>query len=132
MFEGINLVAIPAAAAAAFVFGSIWYGALGKIWMKAAGLTEADAKPKPGLMALAFVCQLVTALVLAGIIFHTGQTTVRAGLISGFLVWLGFVLTTQIVNHRYQGAPWSLTVIDSGHWLGVMLIQGIVIGLMGA
>lgn len=131
MFEGINLVAVLAAAVAAFVFGAVWYGALGKIWMKAAGLSEADARPKPGIMALTFLCQLVIAVVLAGIVFHTGQTTVKAGLISAFLVWSGFILTTQVVNHRFQKAPWSLTLVDCGHWLGVLLIQGIVIGLMG-
>ncbi len=132
MLEGINLAAVFAAAVAAFAFGAGWYGVLGKTWMKAAGLTEADARPMPAVMALTFVCQLVIAVVLAGVIFHTGQTTVKTGLISGFLVWLGFILTTQLVNHRFQKAPWSLTLIDCGHWLGVLLIQGIVIGLFGA
>ena len=38
------------------------------------------------------------------------------------------VMTTQIVNHRFQGLSWNLTLIDGGHWLGVLLVQGIVIG----
>ena len=36
MFDGINLIAVAAAAIASFVFGALWYTALGKPWMKAA------------------------------------------------------------------------------------------------
>lgn len=131
MLDSVNLIAILIATIAAFVFGGIWYGALGKFWMKAAGVTTDDAKQTPSLLITTFVCQLVMAFVLAGIIFHTGEVSVKTGQISGGLIWFGFVLMTQIVNHRYQGAPWSLTLIDNGHWLGALLIQGAVIGWFG-
>ncbi|MBM3524115.1 MAG: DUF1761 domain-containing protein, partial [Alphaproteobacteria bacterium] len=35
------------------------------------------------------------------------------------------------VNHGFQGVKRALTVIDGGHWLGVLLIQGVIIGWMG-
>jgi hypothetical protein len=53
------------------------------------------------------------------------------GITTAFFVWLPFVLGTMIVNHRFQGSSWSLTLIDGGHWLGVFLVMGIVIGLVG-
>jgi hypothetical protein len=37
----------------------------------------------------------------------------------------------MITNHRYQGSKWSLTVIDGGYFLGVLLVQAVVIGLFG-
>jgi hypothetical protein len=37
----------------------------------------------------------------------------------------------MIINHRYQGQKWSLTIIDGGYLLGVLLLQGVVIGLFG-
>ena len=40
-------------------------------------------------------------------------------------------LTSMIMNHRYEGMKWSLTLIDSLHVLGVLVIHGIVIGLFG-
>jgi hypothetical protein len=131
MFDTVNLWGIFIAAVVAFVFGALWYGLLGTLWMKAAGLTKEDTRPNPKIFIVTFLCQLVMALVLAGVIFHTGETTLKTGLISAVLIWLGFVVTTQIVNHRFQGAPWALTLIDGGHWLGVLLIQGAVIGLIG-
>ena len=78
------------------------------------------------------VALLVMAWVLAGVIGHmSGGVTVRTGLISGLFCWLGFVATTTAVNHAYQGAKNSLTLIDAGHWLGVLLIEGAVIGYLG-
>jgi len=131
MLDAINLLSVFIAAVAAFVFGALWYGVLGTAWMNAAGLTKADVRPDPKTFTIAFICQFVMAFVLAGVIFHTGETSLKTGLVSAALIWLGFVATTLIVNHRFQGAPWSLTLIDGGHWLGVLLVQGAVIGLMG-
>jgi hypothetical protein len=136
-FAGLNYIAIAVAAAASFAFGSVYYMTLAKRWMTAVGKTEeqikADGGMTPKVFAVTAVAQLIMAWVLAGIIGHlgTGQVTPVNGLISGAFVWFGFVLTTQVINHGYQGAKKSLTVIYSGHWLGVLLVQGLVIGLFG-
>ncbi len=134
-FAGYNTLSIFLATAASFLFGGVWYGALSKSWLGALGKTEDEIKtagrPLPMLFAITIVAQIIMAWVLAGIIGHTGAVSLRTGLIAGALVWLGFVATTLVVNHGYQGSRWALTVIDGGHWLGVLLIQGAVIGLMG-
>ena len=57
--------------------------------------------------------------------------TITAGLITGLLCWFGFVLTTLVTNHAYGKAKPMLTVIDGGHWLGVLLLQGLVLGWLG-
>ncbi len=59
---------------------------------------------------------------------HTGPLTVRLGLISGAFIWFGFILTSIAVNHAFSGRKTMLTVIDAGHWLGVMLILGAILG----
>jgi hypothetical protein len=135
-FAGMNPWAIVVAAIASFVFGAVWYGTLAKPWMAAVGKTEADIKnagsPIP-LYAMTLVALFVMAWVLAGMIGHLGpgQVTLRNGIISGAFAWVGFVATALVVNHGFQGAPRKLTLIDGGHWLGVLLIQGAVIGAMG-
>jgi len=49
------------------------------------------------------------------------------------LVWLTtiIIITSIIINHRYQGQKWSLAVIDGGYLLAVMIAQGVVLGLLG-
>lgn len=131
-FGGMNYLAIVVAAVVAFAFGALYYGLLGKPWMKAARISE--AKPSPALFVTSFVAELVMAWVLAGVIGHlgTGQVTLWNGVVSGAFIWLGFMATSMAVNHRYQGFGWDLTLIDAGHWLGVAVLMGGVIGWFGA
>lgn len=132
-FAGLNYIAIPVAAVAAFIFGAVYYGLLGKVWMAAARIKPGQAQMKPGLFVTSLVSELVMAWVLAGVLGHLGpgQVTVLNGIISGLFVWAGFIATTVTVNQRYQGFGWTLTFIDAAHWLGVVVIMGAIIGWIG-
>lgn len=134
-FAGVSLFSVALAAVASFMFGGAWYGILSRQWMEAVGKSEEDLKSGslPGLLGLTFVCQLVMALVLGWLMLRAvGGFSVGNGLTMAMIVWLGFVLTTLIVNHGYQGARRALTAIDGLHWLFVLLIQGAVLGWLGA
>jgi hypothetical protein len=134
-FAGINYIAVVFAAAASFGFGFLYYMSLGKYWMAAAGKTKAEIEgnksPLPFIVAA--VAQLVIAFMLAGVLGHLGHDSVdvRHGLITGLFLWVGFVITTMAVNHAFQGAKPMLTLIDGGHWLGVLLLQGLMLGWIG-
>ena len=137
-FAGMSYFAIVLAAVVSFMFGWLWYGVLfPKQWLAAVGKSEEDVKaeggPKPMPFVIAFVAQLLMAWVLAGIIGHLGpgEVTLKNAIICGALVWAGFVATTLAVNHSFQSARLALTLIDGGHWLGVLLLQGALIGLVG-
>ena len=133
VFAGANYLAIVVAAVAAFVFGALYYGALSTPWMKAGRIDAVHAKPGAALLAVTFICELIMAWAMAGVIGHLGQgqVTLWNGVVSAFFLWLGFMATTMAVNHRYQAYGWDLTIIDAGHWLGVALIMGAVIGWWG-
>lgn len=133
VFAGISYIAVILATVVAFIFGAIYYGALGTQWMKAARIDPAEARMTPALFVTSFVCELIMAWMLAGLVGHlgTGEVTLWNGIVSGFFVWLGFIAVTIIVNHRYQGFGWNLSVIDGAHWLGVALLMGAVIGWWG-
>lgn len=134
-FAGVNYIAVIIAALAGFGLGAVWYTVLAKPWMHAVGKTDTD-RPQGAAHAVPFAIALlalfVMALMLAGVMGHLGDVTVRGGVISGFFVWLGFVITTMGVNHAFAGAKPTLTLIDGGYWLAVLLIQGAVIGAFGA
>jgi len=57
--------------------------------------------------------------------------TLKNGVISALFMWLGFVITTLAVNNSFGQRRPLLTVIDGIHWLGVLVIQGAIVGAMG-
>ena len=141
-FGNINYLPMLVAAIVSFAFGAVWYGSLGKQWMAARDVSAADMEkakaemgPIPVPYIVAFVALLVMAWMFAGVLLHLTRggmpMTIRAGMISGFFLWLGFVITTMAVNNAFQGKRSSLTLIDGGHWLGVLLIQGAILGWWG-
>jgi hypothetical protein len=87
------------------------------------------AAPVPFIISI--VANALMAWALAVIVTRFGAISVGSGICAGALVWLGFVLTTITTNNAFPGRPWTLTVIDAGHWLAVLVVQGIVIGLFG-
>ncbi|AZO10685.1 MULTISPECIES: DUF1761 domain-containing protein [unclassified Mesorhizobium] len=133
-FSTVNWLAVIVAAVAAWLFGAAWYMGLSKPWLKAAKLDPAAMRRSFAPFIISFIAELIMALIMTLVIgaITGGEPNPVAGVIFGFLLWLGFVATTLSVNHRYQGFGWDLTLIDAGHWLGVLLIIGVVIGWFGA
>lgn len=125
---GADYFAVFVAAVASMIVGSIWYGGLGKVWMRAARLTPEMTRPSVTLFVVTFLCELVMALVFTVLLGHFDGYTFTDALAAAFFLWLGFVATTVIVNTRFQGFDWSLPLIDGGHWLLVLLVQGGVLG----
>lgn len=137
ILSNLNIVSVLVAAVAAWLFGAVWYMALSRPWMAAQGWRGREDMPRrQGLAAIApfiisFVAELVMAAMLFGIIYHLGEVNMRRAVFSGFFVWLGFVATTITVNNAYPNRPLMLTLIDAGHWLGVLLVMALVIGAFG-
>jgi hypothetical protein len=136
----VNVLSILIAAVAAWIFGAIYYTALGKVWMAAQGKTPESCKAefagKSGLakampFILSFVGALIMGVVLYGILTHSGLWSLRAGVVTGALCWFGFVLTTVVINNAYTARRPMLSFIDSAHWLGVLVIIGGIVGWMG-
>ena len=134
-FAGTNYSSVGIAVVAGYAFGAAWYMVLSKPWIAATGRTEAEIKASfsPVVYIVVFIAQLVMAIFLAGAMGHVAAAamTPGGGLLSGAIIWLGFVITTMVVNHGFGGQKRMLTVIDGTHWLGVLLIQGLIIGWIG-
>lgn len=136
MLQNVNLIAVLVAAVASMAIGAAWYSTLAKPWMAAVGFDEETVKKgdNPIIYVIAVICHFIMAYVLTGVIYHAspgGEMTIYTGLLSAFLIWAGFVVTTMIVNHRFQMKSWMLTIIDAGHYLLVMLAQGAILGWFG-
>ena len=127
----VNYLAVVVAAVAGFLVGWGWYAAFGKVWMAALGKTKEDCKPSPVPFVIAGVACLLMAWMLAGLMGHLADVTVKGGVIAAFFVWTGFVLTTVGVNQAFQGLRPVVTAIDAGHWLVVLIVMGAIIGAFG-
>ena len=132
MLATIDWVGVLVATVVSMAIGAAWYGAFAKPWMAAARFDEdevrrVEANDRPWIYAVAALCHLVMAIVL-GLLMASWGAGIGRGIGLGILVWLGFVATSMCVNHRFQFRPWSLTLIDSGHYLVVLVEQGAILG----
>lgn len=132
---GINLYAVFGATVVGWLFGALWYGVLGKAWLTALEMTEDDIK-RPGIagafpFVFSFFAEMLMAFMLAGLLWHMNYFSWSSGMIAGAFCWLGFVITTMAINNAYTFRKPMLTVIDGAHFLGVLLIQGAILGAFG-
>jgi len=132
----VNWLAVVLAMIASMALGAAWYMGLSKQWIAATGKTEKQIMAGSGGPATPFIwaagCQLIMAYFLALLTpALMGEITVYNGILVGVHMWLGFIITSMILNHRYQGMSWNLALIDGGYLLLVMIVQGAVIGVMG-
>ncbi|MEK6879140.1 MAG: DUF1761 domain-containing protein [Nanoarchaeota archaeon] len=140
----VNYVAVFAAAISFMVLGFLWYSPvlLGKPWMKLRGLTVADAKAAQTemgmLYGLTFVVSLLTAYVLTHVmafaISYMGTDRVMTGLTSGFWIWLGFVMPTQVGNTIFGSDNknrWKLLGIDTTYQAVGLMLMGFILGILG-
>ena len=127
--------AITSSATIETMNGAAYYMSLSKQWLAAVGKTKEDlaGKRSAAPFIVSIVALLVMAWVLAGTLGHLGpgQVTLKNGVISALFLWVGFVATTVAVNNAFGGRKPMLSIIDSIHWLGVLVIQGAIIGAMG-
>ncbi len=124
----MNYFAILVAAVANMAIGFVWYGPLfGKKWAALHGYTEEQIKSmNPGpLYAQSFVAVLVSYLILAR--FVTPTTTLMEGIEVAFLVWLGFVTTTQFTASIFSTKPRALYFLDTGYQLVTFIAAGTIL-----
>jgi len=129
----MGFLSVLAAAAATFIFGGIWYGALGKPWMKATGITpeqvEGGAMKSPGPFIISFIMLLLVAGMMRHGLAMSGIESVGKSALAGFGIG-AFMATPWIVtNHAYGMKPRTLTLIDGGYATIGCTVIGLVLGL---
>ncbi|MEO7569240.1 MAG: DUF1761 domain-containing protein [Croceibacterium sp.] len=133
----MNLLAIILGALAFFVIGALWYGPLfGKPWREMNGITDEvmAAGPRPGqnptwlIMGLAFLFELLIAVVLAHLVARTSPTP---HVIMMMAVGFGaFIMSPALgINYVFQMRPGKLFAIDAGYFVVGMAAMGGVFAL---
>lgn len=110
--------------------GFVWYSKwlFGRTWQKLSDLKEKDLKMKKGHFIYAFIISLIIAYFLSFFEGHLGVTNVSDGMFVGFLLWLGFVASTQISCVLWCKKPFKLFAINTGCKLLSYLVMSGIIG----
>ncbi len=126
----MTYLSVIIAAAGAYAFGAVWYMALAKPWMAAAGV-EAGEGSRLQNGGKAYVISLICVILVAGMMRHAFAQAGIANPAKGALSGLGlglFVASPWIAtNNAFEGKPFSLTLINGGYaTIGCAIIGAIL------
>lgn len=126
----MGVISVIAAAAAAWIFGAVWYGVIGTRWMEAQGLTEASidrSNPLPYIGS--FLCCILVAAMTRHILTMSGIDGIGASAATGFglglFVAAPWIATNVLFSNKNRGLIW----MDGAYPVGGMLLMGIVLAL---
>jgi hypothetical protein len=133
-FNSINWLAVLACVVFSVVSGSLWFGpkTFFPVWWKAIGKSESDTPDgKPLTWILILLSSLVQAVFMALMVNAMGTpmggVTFVSGMTVGFLLWIGFVAPTSLVNKLFPGylKAWA---IENGNHLINFVVFGAILG----
>ncbi len=121
-----SLWPVLAGTAAFFVVGAIWYGVLfGKVWQRAAGLSDEDVQS--GNMALIFGLTFLFEMLIAMVLWHLLARTMPPPHVV-MMMSVGFAVGVMVpaigINYLYQRKSGLLFAIDAGHFIVGMAAMG--------
>lgn len=134
----VNVVALLVATAVNMFVGFVWYAkpVFGNVWQKLVGLSDKDmaktdkVTPMVAMLVLAFVEMYVLLhfVTYAGF-FYPDYTNVTIGLMTGFWVWVGFVLPAMGGSYLFAQRRKKLLAIDTLYHLVVLLANGVLLSV---
>jgi hypothetical protein len=136
----INLIAVIVAAVAAFIIGFLAHGPVaGKLWMRLANVHMTGNEKFSDMYGQMFwnlVVNLVTAYGLAVVYLFAATSAyasgpgISTGLMCGFLVWLGFLVTSSSIGVIWMKQSKKLWLFECVSSLIVMLAMGAIIAAL--
>lgn len=124
----MGVISVLVAAAAAWIFGAIWYTLIGTRWVEASGLDEAEidrADPVPYVVS--FVCTIIVAGMTRHILASSGITTTWPALVSGLGLGLFIAAPWITTNVMFTQRPKSLIWMDGAYPAVGMALMGLVL-----
>ena len=129
-FGSINWLAVAACVVVSMVSGSIWYNP--KTFFPTWWAVVGGGRPQPGMenmgttWALTVVSSFVQAVSMALMVNFMGSTTAGSGAMTGFMLWLGFIAPTYLVNKLFAGHGLKIWAIEIGNHLVNFLLFGAI------
>lgn len=128
----LNYKAIAICAVLRAVIGAVWFSKFlfGRMSMPPACEGEAPKGSKPYVgIVVSTLASLLTAYVLALVIFAMGTVSVSEALQVGFLVWLGFTMVARLDSLLFGGMRFKLFLVLGAYNLIVLLAMSVLLTL---
>ena len=129
-FSSINWLAVVVCVVIAMISGFLWYHprVFFPAWWSGIGKSGQVGNPNPMIYVFTILAALVQAVSLAFLLNTMGSNTAASGALAGFMLWLGFVAPTNLVNKLFAGHGFKVWVIEVGNHLLNFLLFGAILG----
>jgi hypothetical protein len=112
------------------ISGSVWYNprTFFITWWRAIGMTEADQPAaSPVMWVLTILSSVVQSIFMAALVPALGAVSLLSGAAIGFMVWLGIVAPTSLVNKLFADRL-SAWPIEMGNHIINLVVFGAIFG----
>ena len=126
----INWLAVVACVVVAMISGFIWYhpSVFFKPWWRGIGKAGTDTgNANPTIYIFTIIAALVEAVAVALMLNTMGTNSLVGGLGAGFMLWLGFVAPTNLVNKLFAGHGFTVWLIEAGNHLVNLMLFGAIL-----
>jgi hypothetical protein len=138
-FASVNWLAVLACVVVSMIVGSVWYHpkTFFPVWWKGIGKSDKDQPGAGSNMGLTWGLTILSSLVQAvamafmvksvGGLMPGGVNAVN-GVATGFMLWLGFIAPTYLVNKLFAGHSLKIWAIEVGNHLVDFVLFGLILG----
>jgi hypothetical protein len=127
----IDFLTVIIAAIIYMIIKSLWYSPFlfGTVLHKLSGIKNADMRNKYLCYPLNFVVALILSYFISLIEIYIGATSFWDGIVAGFVLWLGFVFTTQITSIIWvkNTSRTKIFLIRNGFLLLTFMVMGAIL-----
>ena len=138
-FGSINWLAVVVCVVVSMISGTIWYNpkTFFPTWWKGIGKSDTEQPGSGGGMAMTWTLTVLASVVQAVFMslmvtamgsMTPGGATLASGALAGFILWLGFVAPTNLVNKLFAGHGLKIWAIEAGNHLVNFVLFGAILG----
>jgi len=118
-FGSVSWLAIVVCVVVAMVSGFVWYHSkvFFPAWWAGIGKSGETGNPNPMIYVFTIIAAFVQALSVSFMLGAMGSATAGSGASAGFMLWLGFIAPTNLVNKLFAGHGFKVWAIEAGNHL---------------
>lgn len=125
----IDFLTVVVAAIIYMIIKIFWYSTVmfGEIMEDLKDVRPDEVTTKIIAYPLNFLVALILAYFISLIEIYVGATSFWDGIVAGFVLWLGFVFTTQITTVIWVKDSYKIFLIKNGFLLVAFMVMGAVL-----